>query len=477
MALDTANPLQPPDAVVYRLDNIRLRFRDPAIERIFVRESLKDALGVIRLYIAGGLLFYIVFGALDLIIGGPDLTRLWLIRFGLVCPGLLCVLGLTFLPVFARVTQSALGGAMAVSGLGIVAMTAVMRAPYNGIYYAGLIMVITWCGSLIRMRFLYTAAISVILVAAYQFVATGLNPIPREILANNDFFLVMAVGIGTFASYVQELHVRRAYIGRKIVEAKNEVAQHLLHEANKASKAKSDFLANMSHELRTPLNAIIGFSDILGQQLFGPVGDERYAGYIGDIHKSGLHLLAVINDILDLAKAEAGKLTLDEAEIDLAGCIADCIPMCRVRADSRGVTLTAHVPPQAVFAVVDRRLITQVAINLLTNAIKFTEAGGSVSIALAVHPRDGIVLAVSDTGIGIAQEDMDRILRPFEQVEKAHTRSHEGTGLGLPLAKRIVELHGGVLSVSSMLGRGTTVYVRLPNSRLVPRRLAIENAA
>jgi signal transduction histidine kinase len=185
----------------------------------------------------------------------------------------------------------------------------------------------------------------------------------------------------------------------------------------------------------------------------------------------------VINDILDLAKAEAGKLTLEEAEIDLGACIADCVSMCRVRADERGVVLTMHVPQQPVFANVDRRLITQVAINLLSNAIKFTEAGGTVSIALAVHPRDGIVIAVSDTGIGIAQEDMDRILKPFEQVENAQTRSHEGTGLGLPLAKRIVELHGGVLTVSSMLGRGTTVYARLPKTRLVQRRLAIENAA
>jgi len=476
MDLDTANPLQPPDAL-YRLDNIRLRFRDPEVERTFARESLKEALAVIRLYIAGGLLFYIVFGALDLIIGGPDLIRIWEIRFGLVCPGLVCVLALTFLPVFGRITQFALAGAMAISGMGIVAMTAVMHAPYNAIYYAGLIMVITWCGSLIRMRFLYTAALSVILVGAYQIVATGINPIPPQILANNDFFLLMAIGIGVFASYVQELHVRRAYIGRKLIEAKNAAAEHLLYEANKASKAKSDFLANMSHELRTPLNAIIGFSDILSQQMFGPIGNERYTGYIGDIHKSGLHLLAVINDILDLAKAEAGKLTLEEAEIDLGGCISDCVSMCRVRADARGVALVMHAPQQPVFARLDRRLMTQVAINLLSNAIKFTEAGGSVSIALAVHPRDGIVIAVTDTGIGIAQEDMDRILRPFEQVERAQTRSREGTGLGLPLAKRIVELHGGLLTLSSALGCGTTVYVRLPKTRLVPRRLAVENAA
>jgi signal transduction histidine kinase len=259
------------------------------------------------------------------------------------------------------------------------------------------------------------------------------------------------------------------YVNQKIIEAKNDTANLLLMEAEKANRSKSEFLANMSHELRTPLNAIIGFSDILSKQLFGPVGDARYVDYVDDIHKSGRHLLAVINDILDLAKAESGKLSLDDRDVDLGSCLSDCVRMCRVRAEARGIDLVLQCPDEQVTAIVDERLISQVVLNLLSNAIKFTPEAGRVSIALHADSREGILIEVSDTGIGIAAENIDRVMRPFEQVESSFARVHDGTGLGLPLSLKLTQLHGGELTLESELGRGTTARVHLPASRLLSR--------
>jgi two-component system cell cycle sensor histidine kinase PleC len=477
MASGAGKPFELPEQR-FQLNKVFMTFRDPEVEREFSHNSLKDALGVVRIYVIAGIFLYAVFGILDWIDGGPVVVELWMIRYVLVCPVLLAVFVLTYFPAFQRIAQPALGSTMLFSGMGVVAMTAIMSPPYNSIYYAGLIMVVIWCGSLFRLRLSYAAVISVFLIAAYQIAATLINPIPIRIFVSNDFFLVMSTVVGLFGGYIQEQYIRRAYISQKIIEAKNATANLLLLEAEKANRSKSEFLANMSHELRTPLNAIIGFSDILGNQLFGPLGSEKYADYVGDIHKSGLHLLAVINDILDLAKAESGKLTLDERETDLVACLNDCVRMCRVRADARSVDLVARIPRQPVMAMVDERLVAQIVINLLSNAIKFTSGGGHVRIGLSADPHDGILVEIHDTGIGIAPEDIERVMRPFEQVDATFTRAHDGTGLGLPLAKKLVELHGGTLSIESTLGRGTIASVRLPGSRLLaaPRHAAIKAA-
>jgi two-component system, cell cycle sensor histidine kinase PleC len=466
MALDSANPPTPLETR-FQLDKIRLTFLDPEIERVFGKESLSNALVIIRIYVISGIGLYALFGVLDWIVAERQAGQLWTIRYILVCPYLLAVFVLTYFPAFQRVAQPALASAMLVSGLGIEAMTAILEPPYNSIYYAGLIMVVIWCGSLMRLRVAYAAFISLILVCLYQVVAASINPVPAPILISNDFFLIMSTGVGLFSGYFQELYVRQMYVNQKVIEAKNEAANLLLMEAEKANRAKSEFLANMSHELRTPLNAIIGFSDILGKELFGPLGDDRYTDYVDDIHKSGKHLLAIINDILNLAKAESGKLSLEDREADLSACLYDCVKMCRVRAEARGIGLVLQAPDEPVMAMVDERLISQVMINLLSNAIKFTPEGGHVSVSLRAGSRDGIVIEVSDTGIGIAAEHIDRVMRPFEQVENSFARTHDGTGLGLPLSLKLTQLHGGQLTLESELGRGTTARVYLPASRLL----------
>jgi two-component system, cell cycle sensor histidine kinase PleC len=230
--------------------------------------------------------------------------------------------------------------------------------------------------------------------------------------------------------------------------------------AEEANQAKSKFLANMSHELRTPLNAIIGFSEIMESGMFGPLGAEKYNEYCNDILSSGQYLLEVINDILDMAKIEAGRIRLDFEELDLDTLLAEALRVVSARAQDKQLELIPKISPELVLRA-DRRALKQIMLNLLSNAVKFTPAGGRVTVR--GRAADGcIVLAIADTGIGIAKDALARLGRPFEQVESQLTKSHQGSGLGLAIAKSLVELHGGRMRIRSTLGKGTLVVVRLP---------------
>ncbi|HEY4344575.1 MAG TPA: PAS domain-containing sensor histidine kinase [Parvibaculum sp.] len=237
-------------------------------------------------------------------------------------------------------------------------------------------------------------------------------------------------------------------------------------QATDASRSKSEFLANMSHELRTPLNAIIGFSEALERELFGPVGNPRYREYAEDIHDSGVHLLNLINDILDLSKIEAGHFKLHEDDTDLDAVVASACRIVRHRAQQAAISIETALPTPALSLIADDRALKQVLINLISNAVKFSNDRGTVRIEATVR-AEGLRIAVIDHGIGIAEEDIPKALAPFTQVDGTLSRAHEGTGLGLPLAKHLTELHGGELTIVSAPGEGTTVYVDLPASRLV----------
>ncbi|WP_304186576.1 ATP-binding protein [Phenylobacterium aquaticum] len=235
--------------------------------------------------------------------------------------------------------------------------------------------------------------------------------------------------------------------------------------AEGANRAKSEFLANMSHELRTPLNAINGFSDIMAQEMFGPLGDARYKGYSHDILSSGQHLLALINDILDMSKIEAGKMSLKFEPLSLEDVAEDAVRLVRNRAETAGLALTIDLPPHLPEVEADYRAIKQVLLNLLSNAIKFTPRGGRITVrAEGRHDPFGerIRVSVQDTGIGIAQDDLARLAQPFEQVENQHSKTTQGTGLGLALTKSLVEMHGGSLDMQSAPGEGTMVSFSLP---------------
>ncbi len=236
--------------------------------------------------------------------------------------------------------------------------------------------------------------------------------------------------------------------------------------AEGANRAKSEFLANMSHELRTPLNAILGFSDIIAQRLFGDGEIERYAEYAGDIHGSGAHLLAIINDILDLSKIEAGRATLEESEISLDAILRDVATLLGDSGDRKGVVYRNVPPSEHLNLFVDTRRLVQILVNIASNAIKFTPAGGKVTLSCVSEVGGGLAFIVHDTGIGIAPEEIELVLSPFGQVESAFQRQHHGTGLGLPLAKLLSEMHGGTLVIDSTPMVGTTVTVHLPATRV-----------
>jgi signal transduction histidine kinase len=239
--------------------------------------------------------------------------------------------------------------------------------------------------------------------------------------------------------------------------------------ANKRGPAstgvKSQFIANMSHELRTPLNAIIGFSEMMRNEVYGPLGDQKYVEYIGDIYESGQHLLSIVNDILDLSKVEAGRMSLNEDAVDLSDVIRRAAFLIGPLAEKAGVNVRTQSPSQVTILAGDERLLVQIVLNLLSNAVKFTPKNGTVSVEIRAKESGSIAIFVRDTGHGIAPADMARAMEPFGQVHAAQSGTPRGTGLGLPLVKSFVELHGGHFELQSKLGVGTTAIVIFPESR------------
>jgi PAS domain S-box-containing protein len=252
---------------------------------------------------------------------------------------------------------------------------------------------------------------------------------------------------------------------RKRAEASLRIA---LSQVEAANRAKSEFLSTMSHELRTPLNAIIGFAEIMEMEMFGPLGTKRYAGCASDIHHSARHLLGIINGVLDLSKADAGCLSLEEEEVVIEEIFDQCLRLFREKAALQGVALSVACPRPFPLLWADSRILRQIVINLVSNALKFTPEGGSIEVSAALEPGGGGTLIVEDTGCGISEENLVIVTEPFLQVENALTRRHEGTGLGLALVKKYTELHGGALDIESALDRGTKMSVRLPPARTIP---------
>jgi len=257
-------------------------------------------------------------------------------------------------------------------------------------------------------------------------------------------------------------HLKREVDDRKRAEDALRMAIEMAEQAN---RTKSTFLANTSHELRTPLNAVIGFSDMIRDGMGSGVSSDKLIEYATHINDSGRHLLAVLNDILDLSKVEAGKLDLFEEEINLGAIIRSSTALMRERADRGSVILAAEVPTTLPMLWADPRKLRQVLLNLLSNAIKFTAAGGQVTVEAVADSTGAVFISVADTGIGIAAKDIAVALAPFSQVDSALNRKFEGTGLGLPLAKALVELHQGRFELESEPGVGTTVTISFPAAR------------
>ncbi len=303
----------------------------------------------------------------------------------------------------------------------------------------------------------------------------SLSEVARQVSRNRDYSIRAPVRGDPQKEYNNELVILTESFNAMLREIgardqqlkqKNTELEKARDIAESANRSKSQFLANISHELRTPLNAIIGFSSILMNQLFGALGDSKYMEYSRDINESGVHLLDIINDILDLSKAEAGKLTLTYEEVHVGKSISKCVTILSERAQKGGVSISTHVPKMLPALVADRLRFIQVLLNIMSNSVKFTNEGGHVDVTVSTIETQGevshFVIVVRDTGIGMSQGDVEKAFQSFGQVDSGLNRKYEGTGLGLPLTKKLLELHHGTIEITSELGKGTCVTLVFP---------------
>jgi signal transduction histidine kinase len=299
--------------------------------------------------------------------------------------------------------------------------------------------------------------------------------IPRALALAPWYDRIKFTGVlGLLAVATAILATTLIYRQARKLEAERQRAVEAQFAAEHASRSKSEFLAHMSHELRTPMNAVIGFTEMMAKEVFGPIGSPKYREYIDDIAASGQHLLQVVNNVLDLAKVEAGKWEMEETTCDLRTLCDSTLQMVRERARTAGVVLsTAPIAP-SIAVKGDKRLLRQILINLLTNAIKFTKAGGRVTLWWERNRSGEIALHVSDTGVGMTAEDLRNVLKPFGRGSAELARARHDTGLGLSICRKFSEMHGGRMEIASELGKGTTVTVVLPRERVIghPERAA-----
>jgi signal transduction histidine kinase len=288
----------------------------------------------------------------------------------------------------------------------------------------------------------------------------------RPDLRQGGEFINKAQGVDVLVPTIEDCFRKREMW--RLADSGVELLRHAEHASKEASRVKVEFLAKISHELRTPLNAIIGFSELMMRDERG-IANERHRSYISDIHSSGRHLLDIINDILDFAKAEAGQLVLLESNVDVHQVANGIERLLGPRARDSGISLLTRIPAGLPLVWCDERKLKQMLLNLVNNAVKFTPSGGVVEISARLEP-DGFVIGVRDSGIGIAQADLNRVLEPFVQAETTLSRRQEGTGLGLALVKSMIEIHGGRLRLESTLGNGTSAELVFPAERISASR-------
>jgi len=443
------------NAEAARMHPLTLRFTDPALEAAFAEEQARKSVRLFRLAaVLGGAIiaFWAIFDYLSPMTSRPrgqfslamlfamlpiyvlgyaaSYRRGFLRRQQRITLTGLCLVSVAIAGIASRMPPTMFGGILSIVSMHTIAIYTIVRLRFPVAVVGG------WFTLAIFLGFL---------------VSIGT---PGPALLRIGALLAVANVAGMFACYQMDLYVRREYVAMLLRERAELEARRAREEAEAATRAKSEFLASMSHELRTPLNAIIGFSEVLGERMFGDL-NAKQEEYLRDIHESGQHLLSLINDILDLSKVEAGRMELEVTTFHLPSAIDNAVILIKERAARHGVALECEVDPGLGEFRGDERKFKQIMLNLLSNAVKFTPDGGR--IAVTAHPRSPLVeVAVADTGAGIASADLPRIFDEFRQFGADTARKAEGTGLGLTLTKRFVELHGGSIRVESALGKGST---------------------
>ncbi len=355
--------------------------------------------------------------------------------------------GLAF--VGATVTDASSQVFILVSLIVLIAVRMTYASSVMSIFYAGTIpMTVAVVGRLIMQNHPFYFAMATM--------AAGLHV----------YFIIMAQRLNTTARAMFEFRAEKDALIAELEEEKS-ISDNARTQAEAANIAKSRFLATMSHELRTPLNAILGFSEVMHTELFGPHTNPTYKDYAGNIHESGAHLLHLINEILDLSRIEAGKYELTEEEVSLDTVVHDCWRLLKLRADSKGQTVVLEITAAAPLIRADARATRQICLNLLSNALKFTPRGGHIVVSVVKTDDGGVALAVKDNGPGIPPSEIHKVMQPFGQGSLAYQTAEGGTGLGLPIVKGLIELHGGTFTLTSELRRGTTADVRFPARRMI----------
>jgi signal transduction histidine kinase len=451
-----------------------LAFTDKAREALYQREDFRRWLPFLQVSMGLGLVLYAGFGLIDPLVAGSRLPVILGLRFGVFCPLIFAILISTLMPIFAAYEQLLLSGLLATIGGGVIVFMAMVPAPENYVYVFGLDFVIIYCAILTRIRYLNLGIISLVLAAAVQPVIVYFNSAPIGPLLSEEGFLIVSVAIGTLGRYWRELQSRSTFISEELLRQETARSAALLVNAEDASRAKGEFIANMSHELRTPLNAIIGFSDLITNDKRGRVDEEKCREYCADINRSGLHLLKIINNILDLSKSEAGRHVLNEKLFAPSEAAAVTKTLIRARADEAGLGFSIDVRDDGVLLRADVLAVEQMLVNLLANAVKFTQRG-QVRLTGNRNEAGGYSLIVTDTGVGMSPEEIKVALTPFGMVESAYNRRQQGTGLGVPIVVALAKLHGAQFLIDSTPGKGTTVEIAFPPERVeVAKEAAFE---
>lgn len=442
-------------------------FADPALEAEFSRFEATATADYARTAMVLAAVLFSSFSITDWLFAPEQGVVLTLIRAAVVTVLFACLAALKHVRHSWQLLMQVAGLSV---GIGFIALVIVAPMPLKDLYLDCVILVITGIFVVLRLTVMRAAAVVAAIVALFDTAFLYFELGSKQDFVVAQLMIVAATAIGAFCAYVFERQRRLAFVGQHYAERHAGSLEHALRNtaeaqmrAEQAARVKSDFVAHVSHELRTPLNAVIGFGEVLEREVFGPLGHPKYGEYARDIRESGQHLLALINDVLDLSKIEAGRMELHREMLVPQELVRASLVLVSGLAQARGTTVQVEVGRELPLVDGDARAIKQMLVNLLSNALKFAPRGGEVRVA-AENTDGHVVFTVTDNGPGMTEEQIEVALTPFGQVSGLVAQTERGTGLGLALANRLAELHGHPLEIYSAPGHGTRVRFRIPQA-------------